>query len=101
MSTKKFVSILFVALFLFVVAVAHVAFADASFYARTAVIVDFDFEEDIVVVKDGAGLLWEFYGIEDYCIGDFVSMLMWDVGTPDTIFDDEIIDVVYAGFTVG
>ena len=41
-------------------------------------------------------MLWEFYGIEDYQIGDFVSCIVWDAGT-QKIFDDEILDVVYAG----
>lgn len=70
-------------------------------YSRAAVIYDFDYEEDIVKVVDAVGFSWEFYGIEDYCIGDLVVMTMEDKnGTPETILDDHITNTSYSGFTV-
>ena len=41
-------------------------------------------------------MLWTFYGVEDYAIGDVVACIVWDAGT-QKVYDDEIIDVVYAG----
>lgn len=71
--------------------------AESSFYPRAAIIIEIIEDEDIVVCQDAAGVIWEFYGIEDFDIGDIVAMLLWDKGTPESIYDDEIIDVVYAG----
>jgi len=67
-------------------------------YPRCGIIVDFDYDTDIVVVEDSVGFIWEFYGIEDYCIGDLVIMTLCNVGEPEYIIDDEIIEVVYGGY---
>ena len=83
-------------LILVLVSLTTFAAADFHVYPLTGKIVDFNYEEDLVLFVDGGGMLWEFYGIEDYQIGDFVSCIVWDVGT-QKIFDDEILDVVYAG----
>lgn len=70
-------------------------------YSRAAVIYDFDYKEDIVKVVDAVGFSWEFYGIEDYCIGDLVVMTMEDKNnTPETILDDHITNTSYGGFVV-
>ena len=90
---KSIAIILLVAL----ISVFGSAAADTGLYAHTAVIVEFNYDEDVVVVEDAVGFLWEFEGIEDYFVGDVVSMLMWDNGT-ESIFDDVILDVVYSGF---
>lgn len=71
--------------------------ADSCFYPRSAIVTELCPEEDLVVCQDAAKVIWEFYGIEDFEVGDLVSMLLWDCGTPNSIFDDEIIDAVYGG----
>ena len=89
----------FVAVILVLVLVLSITSAVASeFYPRCAVITEIDEINDLVVCEDFAGIIWEFYGIEDFDIGDLVAMLMWDCDTPDSIFDDEIIDAVYGGY---
>ena len=70
---------------------------ESEFYPRAAVIIELVEDEDIVVCQDAAGVIWKFYGIEDFDIGDIVAMILWDAGTPESIFDDEIIDATYAG----
>lgn len=66
-------------------------------YAKTAIVVELEYESDTVVCSDGAENLWAFYGIEDWQINDFVSLLMDDNGTPETIYDDAIIEATFAG----
>ena len=66
-------------------------------YAKTAIVVELDYDSDIVVCSDGAENLWAFYGIEDWQINDFVSLLMDDNGTPEMIYDDIIIEATFAG----
>lgn len=72
--------------------------AASEFYPRCAVVTEINESDDLVTCKDFAGVIWQFYGIEDFDIGDLVGMILWDCGTPDSIFDDEIIDAVYGGY---
>lgn len=64
-------------------------------YGRLAIVTDLDFDEDLVSVKDWCGLVWQFYGIEDWNIGDFVNLILYDNLTEDSIFDDLIIRTLY------
>ena len=56
---------------------------------------------DVVVCEDGAGNLWEFTECDDWQMGDFVSLLMNTNNTPQTIYDDTIEMVRYAGLICG
>ena len=68
-----------------------------SVYPLTVQVVELDREADVVVCVDGAGNGWEFYGVEDWQVGDFASLLMDDNGTPEAIYDDVITMTHYAG----
>lgn len=70
----------------------------ATLYARTAKITEVDYDTDTVTLVDGAGRLWSFTGCEDYAVDDFVSLLMSDAGTPESVLDDVIVSARYAGF---
>ncbi len=70
------------------------ATVEHELYALTTVVVNLDYDNDVVTVEDFNGFLWEFEGCEDWCEGDCCSMVMDDMGT-DLIFDDEIINVKY------
>ena len=65
-------------------------------YALAGRVVEFDYENDIVYFVDGAGLIWGFYGIEDWCIGDIVACVMSDNNT-ELAFDDIILTTNYVG----
>lgn len=69
-----------------------------GYYPRTAVVTDLDYDNDLVIITDLAGLDWVMEGIEDWQVGDLVSLLMYDNNTPDTIFDDEIVMAYYGGW---
>ena len=68
-----------------------------SIYPLTAQIVELDHNADVVVCVDGTGNCWEFYGIEDWQVGDFASLLMDNNGTTETVYDDIITMACYAG----
>ena len=77
---------------------AETAIPDYSgFYPRLAMVCELDYDADIVTVVDGAGLLWQFYECDDWCIGDYVDMPMFDNGTPESIYDDVILLTYYGG----
>ena len=56
-------------------------------YTREAEVVEVS--DDLIVVEDNCGYLWEFYG-NDYEVGQQIKMKMFTNYTHDTIFDDEI-----------
>lgn len=59
-------------------------------YVLRAQVIGVDNEEDVVACVDTVGNVWEFYGIEDWCEGDFVLLLMDTRGT-QTIYDDAVL----------
>ena len=69
-----------------------------TLYARTAKITEVDYGTDTVTLADGAGRRWSFTGCEAYDVDDFVSLLMSDAGTPESVLDDVIVSARYAGF---
>lgn len=68
-------------------------------YPRAMQITEFERETDTVVCEDATGLIWAFYGIEDWEIGDLVIATLDDNGTPNRMGDDIIVDVRYSGYT--
>ena len=87
----------FVAFILVLVSILSVAKA-VEIYPRCGIIVDLDYDTDLVVVEDSVGFIWEFYGIEDYALGDLVGMILCDTGTPEYILDDTIVETLYGGY---
>ena len=69
-------------------------------YPRAMEIVEVDKARDMAVCVDAVGMEWEFTEPEDLEVGDLVICIMYDNGTVDTIYDDEIVDVVWSGYTV-
>lgn len=66
-------------------------------YPTCGIVVEVDRENDLVMVEDFNGNLWEFEGCEDWLEGDVCSMIMSDKTTPE-IYDDVIIQVRYCGY---
>lgn len=64
-------------------------------YGKLAIVTDLDSNEDFVSVTDWNGSVWQFYGIEDWNIGDFVDLVMYDNLTEDFIYDDIVISAHY------
>ena len=63
-----------------------------NFYALATVVYAVDEVEDVVTCEDYSGNLWDFYGVENWKIGDNVNLLMNDCGTTE-IYDDEICGI--------
>ena len=72
----------------------------SSLYSQTAVVVNLNYSIDLVTAQTAGGILYDFYGCEDYAVNDFVSLIMWDNGTPNAIYDDAVIDARYAGYSL-
>jgi hypothetical protein len=68
-------------------------------YPRAMEIVRIDLMGDKAICVDATGNEWEFYEPEDLEEGDIVICTMYDNGTK-TILDDEIVDVIWSGYTI-
>ena len=79
-----------------VLTIASTGIEPNSTYPATMYVTEISGELDIVTLEDFSGNLWEFYGVEDWAIGDICSCIMDDNGTK-AIEDDEIIDIKYSG----
>lgn len=89
-----------ISVFCIVAATAFITWKfDSKNYAQTAVVMDVNRDDDVVVCEDYNGNTWEFYGTEDWIVGDCVSLIMNDSGTQE-IYDDEIISVRYSGWVI-
>ncbi len=64
----------------------------------TARVVDLNRTDDIVTIEMANGYQYAFEGCSDYCVGDFVSAIVWRNGT-DIITDDIIVSVHYSGYS--
>ena len=77
-----------------VIALIAMLAAARVIYPDTMKIVEI--ENDIITVETATGIAYQFEGAEDYNVGDLVSVLMYSSATPH-VYDDEILDVRYAG----
>ena len=90
-------------LFLFALVVAATitmepAKNNSEIYPTTGIVIETNFTADVVTVETFSGLQYEFSGVEDWELGDICSMLMNDSSTPDSVLDDEILQVRYSGY---
>ena len=86
-----------IALALTMIALLTAVSACADVYPAVGVVTDLDYENDLVIFEDCNHDLWAMEGIEDWSIGDIGALLMDDMETT-SIYDDEIVDIRYAGF---
>lgn len=67
-------------------------------YAKSFIVVDVDYQKDIVTLEDFNGLHFCFSGCEDWATGDICAAIMDNNGTEETILDDIILDTNYCGW---
>lgn len=71
----------------------------ANLYPLAGVVVRIDSDSDLVSVRDGAGNLWQFYGVEGWMLGEGVAILMDGRGT-EVVSDDRMLSVRHANLGV-
>ena len=69
-------------------------------YPQTAQVSNLDYATNTVTITTATGISYSFSGIEDYTIGDLVSVIMDSNNTKDYILDDKILKVQYSGFNI-
>lgn len=92
---KKFVAV--ITLFALIIAFST---ACAEMYPQAFIVSATDTAQDALVLIDGTGNEWVWYGIEDYEVGDIVAAIM-DNNSTEIIYDDAIITMRYTGYIEG
>lgn len=69
-----------------------------SLYPTCGVVSELNETNDLVIFTDFNGNEWSFKGIEDWAEGDIVSAIMSDNCTPESIYDDIIVQTRYCGW---
>ena len=64
-------------------------------YPQTLVVTGIN--DDVLTLETATGQVYEYDGVEDYMLGDVVSVMFYDNGT-ELIYDDIIVDIRYSGF---
>ena len=66
-------------------------------YPKACIITAIDYEKDLVTIETASGLIYEFYGVEDYDTGDLVAVLFFG-GVTEKVTDDIILMHRYSGW---
>lgn len=69
-------------------------------YSITTMVVEVDYESDVVTVVDFNRNYWQFAGCEDWFEGDICTCTM-DANGTEIIYDDKIINTRYCGWVEG
>ena len=96
---KKNSIILILAAILFVAIVYSMTscMREQNIYPATGKIIGLNRETDVVTFETFNGHRFQFFGCEDYSIGDSVSVVMDRNGT-ETVTDDIVVFAYYAGW---
>ena len=79
---------------------ASAAAAPSLYYPACGIVTRIDRQADLVTFTDFNGNDWTFDGVEDWALGDIAAAIMDDNGT-ESVCDDEIVTVQYAGYITG
>lgn len=69
-----------------------------TIYPETGIVVDLNYETDEVTFECHNGNQFTFTGIEDWYEGDIVAAIMYNNFTKNSVYDDKILSVKYAGW---
>lgn len=73
--------------------------SSGTIYPATMEVIEVDELCDVVVFETATGDYYRIEGVEDWCAGDFASLIMYDNCTP-AIEDDVIVTARYSGYHV-
>ena len=69
-------------------------YAAANLYSKVGMITRLDAANDEVIFTDTRGMVWSFYGVEDWQEGDLLCAIFYDADTIDP-YDDSVIGATY------
>ena len=69
-------------------------YAASNLYSKVGVVTQLDAARDEVTFTDTRGMVWSFYGVEDWQEGDLLCAIFYDADTIDP-YDDSVIGTTY------
>ena len=69
-------------------------YAVANLYSKVGMITRLDAANNEVTFTDTRGMVWSFYGVEDWQEGDLLCAIFYDADTIDP-YDDSVIGATY------
>ena len=69
-------------------------YAASNLYSKVGMITRLDATKDEVIFTDTRGMVWSFYGVEDWQEGDLLCAIFYDANTMDP-YDDLVIKATY------
>lgn len=70
-------------------------------YSTTTMVTNVDYDADVVTIQTFSGIEYQFEGCEDWYEGDICTVTIWNNNTPNTVYDDEILQTRYSGWIDG
>ena len=99
MKKRVIIVVLIICFLLDVQRVSAAETKNGSEYPSTMIVYCVDYRLDLVYITDGYNNYY-FVGVEDLYIGDTLSLIMSDNGTPNTVKDDVILDYRYSDLQI-
>lgn len=72
-------------------------FKVTDIYPASMIVIEVDYDKDLVTVADFEGRMYSFYGCEDWLVNDICALIMNNNGTK-SVYDDIIIEARYCGW---
>jgi hypothetical protein len=69
-------------------------YAASNLYSKVGMITRLDAAKDEVIFTDTRGMVWSFFGVEDWQEGDLLCAIFYDADTIDP-YDDSVIGATY------
>lgn len=74
-------------------------YGEDRLYPQVFVVDEVNEKEDTITLRTLSGMLYIWEGAEDWMVGDIAGAIMYNNETEETITDDKIISLEYAGYT--
>ena len=89
---RRFVILVFAVLFIIGAVVLKSNGVNGNLYSKIVTVVNVDRANDVIIIRDNLGYLWEFEDTATWHIGQVCKCVM-NTNSTETIFDDSIVSI--------
>ena len=99
MKRNSIILVLIALLFVVLVQSMTSCVSSSNIYPVTGKVIGLNYDSDVVTFETDTGIRYQFYGTEDYAIGDCISVVMDRNGTP-LVTDDIVLFAYYSSWNI-
>ena len=74
-------------------------YGEERLYPQVFVVDEVNYKNDVITLRTLSGILYQWNGCEDWQVGDIAGAIMYNNETEESIKDDVIVSLEYAGYT--